>query len=225
MKTPIVLRLVLKDWYIERVGVSLLIGSVIVAGILAAIPWQDGFPIGLNLTLVVLISLNFYLPLSTVLDERHSKTLPFTMSLPISPIEYTVAKIIANLLLYLMPWTVASISFAVISKRGASPIAHLWAGYMDVFLIAFIVIFMVILGIALIFESIGWTVFLNVILGIVGVNVAFQVVPRIPTLRAFVLAVGRRGPEHIWTLVAEFATLLLLVAVTFLVQSKKQDFL
>ena len=83
---------------------------------------------------------------------------------------------------------------------------------------------MLILGIAIIFESLLWTISLNVLLGIVGVNVAFQVVPRIPTLRAFVLAVGRQGPKHIWTLAAEFALIVLIVAVTFLVQARKRDF-
>ena len=39
----------------------------------------------------------------TVVEERNEQTLPFVMSLPISPMEYTTAKILANLLIFLVP--------------------------------------------------------------------------------------------------------------------------
>ena len=42
--------------------------------------------------------------MATVVEERTDQTLPFVMSLPISAAEYTTAKILANLLIFLIPW-------------------------------------------------------------------------------------------------------------------------
>jgi ABC-2 type transport system permease protein len=225
MKAFIIYRLIMKDWYLQRVAIALLLGGMIIAGVLAALPGEVGFSVGLSLTMGVLIALTFYLPLTTVIGERTSKTLPFTMSLPISPIEYTVSKIIANLLLYLVPWIVAAVSFALILGVGSTQAAPIAAGYVDVLLVGFLVVFMFVLAFAIIFESMGWTVSLIVILMFLIGNVGTQVVPRITAARDFLVAVGQRGPEYLWTLGGEFFVIVLIMAVTFFVQSRKRDFL
>ena len=225
MKVPIVFRLVLKDWYLQRVAIALLLGGSILAGILAAIPNPVGFSIGLSLTMCVLIALTFYLPLTTVIGERTTKTLPFTMSLPVSPAEYTLSKILANLLLYLIPWGVAAGSFALILRAGSIQAAYVPAGYIDILLVGFLVAFMFVLGFAIIFESTGWTISLIVILMFLVGNVGTQIVPRLPAAHEFLTAAGQRGPEYFLTLGGELVLILLLMVLTFLVQSRKRDFL
>jgi hypothetical protein len=202
-----------------------MIGGVVVAGILTAVPEQVCSSIGYSITTCLLVALTIYLPVTIVIRERLAKTLPFTMSLPISPIEYAASKIVANLLLYLMPWTIAGVNFALIYRMGSWSVIQPLAGYMDLFLVLSLVEFMLVVGFTIVFESIGWTVFLTVLLMLVLTNTGIQVVPRIPAARHFVVAMGRPGPEHNWTLGAEFAAIVLIVAVTFLVQARKRDFL
>jgi hypothetical protein len=226
MNASIVIRLITKDWYLQRVAIALLLGGAILAGVLAALPRQVGFSVGFSLTIAVLIAVTFYLPLTTVIGERTSKTLPFTMSLPISPAEYTISKILANLLLYLVPWTVAALSFALILRGGGSAQAvPIPAGFVDVLLGGFLVVFMLVLGFAIIFESMGWTISLIVALMFLLGNVGTQIIPRIPSAGDFVVAIGHRGSEYLWTIGGEFAVIVLLMAVTFFVQSRKRDFL
>jgi hypothetical protein len=225
MKLFIVRRLIAKDWYLHRVAISLMLGGAILGGAFAVIPGQLGLSVGLSLTMCVLIALTFYLPLTTVIGERADKTLPFVMSLPVSPAEYTASKILANLLLYLIPWTVAALSFALILRDGSTTATGIPEGYVHVLLIGFFVVFMFVLGFAIIFESMGWTIALIVILMFLLGNVATQVVPRIPGARQFLLNVGLRGPEYYWTLGGELVAICVLIALTFFVQSRKRDFL
>lgn len=224
MKSFIIRKLIAKDWYLQRVAISLMLGGAILGAVFAIIPGQLGLSVGFSLTMCVLIALTFYLPLTTVIGERTDKTLPFVMSLPVTPAEYTASKILANLLLYLVPWTVAALSFALILRDGSTT-TGIPEGYVHVLLIGFFVVFMFVLGFAIIFESMGWTIALIVILMFLLGNVATQVVPRIPGARQFLLNVGLRGPEYYWTMGGELVAICALIAVTFFVQSRKRDFL
>ncbi len=225
MKSLIVRRLIAKDWYLQRVAIGLMLSGAILGGAFAVIPGQIGLSVGLSLTMCALIALTFYLPLTTVIGERTDKTLPFVMSLPVSPAEYTASKILANLVLYLIPWTVAALSFAFALRYGPAAAVGIPEGYVHVLLIGFLVVFMLILGFAIIFESMGWTIALIVILMFLLGNVATQVVPRIPAARQFLLNVGQQGPEYYWTMAVELTVIGVLVAVTFFIQSRKRDFL
>ena len=53
---------------------------------------EGSFYAGCILLFTVLISLGIHLAMLTVVEERTQQTLPFVMSLPISPRDYTVAK-------------------------------------------------------------------------------------------------------------------------------------
>ncbi len=215
----------MKDWYLQRTAIALLLTGSIISGILAAIPSSITFSIGLSLTMCVLIALTFYLPLTTVIGERTTKTLPFTMSLPISPAEYTLSKILANLLLYLIPWSVAALSFALILRSGSTQAMFVPAGFIDILLVGFLVAFMFVVGFAVIFESTGWTISLIVVLMFLVGNVGTQIVPRLQSARDFLAAAGQRGPEYFLVIGSEFGAIVLLMVVTFFVQSRKRDFL
>ena len=219
----IIQKLIGKDWYLHRVAIGLLLGGAILGGICAAIPGNTGISIGVSLSMCVLIALTFYLPLTTVIGERTDKTLPFLMSLPVTPAEYTLSKILANLLLYLVPWTVAALNFSLVFREGSA--AGVPAGYVNVLLIGFFVVFMFVLGFAIIFESMGWTIALIVILMFLLGNMATQIVPRIPGAKQFLMNVGQRGPEYYWTIAIELLLMAVLIGVTFFVQSRKRDFL
>src|ERR1700710_2365572 len=92
--------LILKDWYFLRGPIA----GYLAAGALALAPIAAGNEapvyLGTVLLLTVLIGLGIHLPMATVVQERPDHPLPFVMSLPISPRDYTTAKVLANVTLF-----------------------------------------------------------------------------------------------------------------------------
>jgi ABC-2 type transport system permease protein len=222
MSASMIRRLVWKDWFLHRRAIILMVGGAILGVALTALPAQAAASIGVSLIMCVFIALTFYLPLTTVLEERIEKTLPFVMSLPVSPSEYTAAKILANLLLFLIPWSAALLG-TILAVPSGSPI--LSSGVLPVLMVAFLGFFCFILGVALITESMGWTIVLIVSLLFAVGNVGVQLVPKIRGVDAILEGIAARGPAFAWALATEAAIILFIVVLTFLVQSRKRDFL
>lgn len=218
-------RLVLKDWYLHRPAIALMSGGAALGVVLTATHGQAVPGIGLSLVLALFIAITFYLPLSTVLGERTEKTLPFIMSLPVSPAEYTASKILANLFLYLILWiAVAAVAMLFLHDKSHG-ILGLADGQFHVLMLGFIVFFTFILGFSIITESMGWTVALIVVFMLLLGNVATQVVPLIPAARQFLADMALRGAQYYWALGAEVVAITGVFFMTFYVQSNKKDFL
>lgn len=223
MNYAMVKQLILKDWYLQRWPIlASLAGVVASLGIIAS-GGKVAFLLGLILLIMVVISIGAHMAVSTIVTERKEQTLPFVMSLPISYREYTASKIWGNLLIFLVPWlTMLLGSFGLLllspGSRGLLPYAAIMSTEM-------LMSTCLILAVALITESQGWTV-AAIMVGNVAVNGIGYVVAHIAGI-----AKGMWGSTVQWSgaasavLVAEFATVALLLGVTFFVQAKKKDFL
>jgi ABC-2 type transport system permease protein len=223
MNYAMVRRLIWKDWYLQRWAIlGSLVGVVATLGIIATGP-KVAFLIGLILLIMVIISIGAQMAVATIVTERKEQTLPFVMSLPISYREYTASKIWGNLIIFLVPWvTMVLGSFGLLllspSSRGLLP-------YTAIMSTEILLSTCLILAVALITESQGWTV-VAIMVGNLAVNGIGYVVAHIPGI-----AKEMWGSTIQWTgaasalLLAEFAIVVLLLGVTFLVQSKKKDFL
>ena len=128
------------------------------------------------------------------------------------------------LLIFLVPWTAMVLgAIAVILARGGVPDGLL--PYTVLTLTVIFVNYCIVLCAALVSESIGWTIG-----AMLACNLGFQAfiysVSRIPSIAATI-----EGPEAVWSpdalgiLSAEVATILVLVALTYWLQSRKTDFL
>jgi ABC-2 type transport system permease protein len=223
MNYAMVRRLIWKDWYLQRWAIlGSLVGVVATLGIIAT-GAKVAFLIGLILLIMVIISIGAQMAVATIVTERKEQTLPFVMSLPISYREYTASKIWGNLIIFLVPWvTMVLGSFGLLllspSSRGLLP-------YTAIMSTEILLSTCLILAVALITESQGWTV-VAIMVGNLAVNGIGYVVAHIPGI-----AKEMWGSTIQWTgaasalLLAEFAIVVLLLGVTFLVQSKKKDFL
>lgn len=223
MNYAMVKQLILKDWYLQRwLILASLAGVVASLGIIAS-GGKVAFLLGLILLIMVVISIGAHMAVSTIVTERKEQTLPFVMSLPISYREYTASKIWGNLLIFLVPWlTMLLGSFGLLllspGSRGLLPYAAIMSTEM-------LMSTCLILAVALITESQGWTV-AAIMVGNVAVNGIGYVVAHIAGI-----AKGMWGSTVQWSgaasavLLAEFATVALLLGVTFFVQAKKKDFL
>lgn len=223
MNYAMVKQLILKDWYLQRWPIlASLAGVVASLGIIAS-GGKVAFLLGLILLIMVVISIGAHMAVSTIVTERKEQTLPFVMSLPISYREYTASKIWGNLLIFLVPWlTMLLGSFGLLllspGSLGLLPYAAIMSTEM-------LMSTCLILAVALITESQGWTV-AAIMVGNVAVNGIGYLVAHIAGI-----AKGMWGSTVQWSgaasavLLAEFATVALLLGVTFFVQAKKKDFL
>ena len=224
MNTSMVKRLILKDWYFNRWTIVSYIAAGAVALVLLGIRNEGAFFAGTILLVTVLIALGIQLAMTTIINERTEQTLPFVMSLPISAKEYTTAKVLANLLIFLVPWVTLVIGcFALIAGSAALPDGLI--PFTAVMLTEIFASTCLILAVALVSESQGWTIG-AVVLGNLAFNGILYYVSHIPSI-----AGTMKGPDIVWTqatvtlLLAEIAAVLLLLGLTFWLQSRKTDFI
>ena len=223
MNYAMVKRLILKDWYLQRWTILASVAGIVATLSIIATPGKVAFLIGLILLLMVIISIGAQMAVATIVTERKEQTLAFVMSLPISYREYTACKIWGNLLIFLVPWltmVVGSCALLLLSpnSRGLLP----YAVIMSTEILASTCL---ILAVALITESQGWTV-AAIMAGNLAVNGIGYVVAHVAGI-----AKGMWGSTIQWSgaasalLLGAFTTIVLLLGVTSFVQSKKKDFL
>src|SRR6476469_7388795 len=122
MNTFMIRRLILKDWDLLRGTLLLYLAAGAVALVLVAKGSEATFYAGSILIITILFALGIHVAMVTVVVERTEHTLPFVMTLPLSLKEYTTAKIVANLLIFLIPWTAITLgTFAVLAGRPGYP--------------------------------------------------------------------------------------------------------
>jgi ABC-2 type transport system permease protein len=160
--------------------------------------------------------------MATIIEERKQQTVPFVMSLPISPREYALAKILANVLILAIPWAALTGSslavLAALSARGLIPFATLT-------LTEILASSCLLIAVALVSESLAWTVGTMVI----G-NLFFQgflyYVSHLPGIAATM-----NGRVAVWNaaagtlLLAEIGATALAIGLAYFFQARKTDFL
>ena len=180
--------------------------------------------VGSVLLLVALVVVGSMLPSSAIVNERKKQSLAFVMSLPVSVRQYTLAKLLSTVGMFLVPWlTLVGAALLLIEIRGTVP--H---GAIPVTLILLLLPFVgfcLITGSALVGESEGWsiaaTVFCNSTYGLTWYFIA-----RVPSMMA-----EARGPSTVWSsqdltlLGAETGAIVLILGLTFYLQSRKRDFI
>lgn len=221
MTSSVVAQLVRKDLRLHRLQMAL----AIAAGVLALAVVQRGGEVALVLGstwyFVAIIVLACMLPISMVVNERKKQTLAFLMSLPVSFIEYTTAKLVYTLLMFLVPWLMLLISalalFTTRNVAGAFPVLLILA-------LLPVVGFSLILGTALVGESEGWAIAATIVCNS-SYGIAWYLVSRTPSLTSH-----WTGSVAVWNttvlrvLFAEFGIIASALAVTFFLQSRKRDF-
>ena len=217
-------RLILKDWYLHR---RVILGSIAAGIVTLGITVSGGtaaFILGIIALVTVLIAVGAQLATSTTVLERKEQTLAFVMSLPISYREYTAAKILGNLLIFLVPWLALVLgSFAIVMFVPGVP--HGLLPFVAILSTEILVSTCLIVAVAVISESQGWTVG-AIMMGSLTLNGFGYYVAHITGI-----ARGMYGPTIGWSteatglLLAEFAAIVLVLSLTFAVQARKKDFL
>ena len=223
MTNSIVWQLILKDWRLNRLLLLLSIAAGLIALGLVLRGGEGPIVVGAVWFFIALILVGSMLPMSGIVNERKKQNLAFVMSLPVSSIQYTTAKLISTVGMFLAPWLTLLIAAVVLIETrgivppGAIPIAIILAGMPFVGLC-------LMTGAALVGESEGWGVAANVACNS-SYGLVWYFMTRIPGLMADV-----KSPVPVWNptvlkfLVGELGLIVLILGLTFFIQSRKRDF-
>jgi hypothetical protein len=218
----LVRHLIVKDFQLHRASI---IGSI-AAGVLCLVIFQFRGLVGLLGIIgffTALVVLGSMIPHASVVSERKGQNLAFLMSLPISSIQYTMAKILAALGMFLIPWLTLVIS-AMTLMLSRSDIPN---GVIPVVLILVIlplIGFCAQTSIALVGESEGW-----VIASTIATNVSYSFAWPLIFSNAELRA-SATSPTLLWSPIVlkilglEFVAIAGILAITFDVQARKKDF-
>ncbi len=223
MKGSIIGHLVLKDWRLNR----LLILLTLAIGLVALLVTQFGGLarlIGIVWFFVALCILGSMLPGSAILNERKKQTLAFIMSLPVTSVQYSIAKMLSIWALFLVPWLTLLISAVVLVEtrhlvpNGSIP---------TVLILAMLPLigFCLVSSTTLVGESEGWLVGVSIVCNS-SYWLGWFLLAQIPSL-----TINWKGPVAVWNateiivLCSELGAIAVTVGVTLFLQSRKRDFI
>jgi ABC-2 type transport system permease protein len=157
------------------------------------------------------------------INERKEQTLAFVMSLPVSWREYTAAKILANLIIFLIVWLpLTAGALGVLLLPGAT---HGLLPFTAIMAVEMLVTTTLIVVAGIITESQAWTT-AGIFCSSLGINVLWYVFAHLHGIAMYMWGTRVHWTSTAWIiLICELLTVTLLLGVTFYIQSRKTDFL
>ncbi|MBL8517042.1 MAG: hypothetical protein JNM76_08735 [Betaproteobacteria bacterium] len=215
--------LVIKDWQIYQKQLAAYVVGLIIGLTLVGMSKVWSFYGGGLLLLVLLICVGGFAIQSSLLNERKEQTLPFVMSMPVTPMMHYWSKLISNVTIYLAPFTlvVAGTAFVVLYTPIPDGVL-VWA----ILIYGFLAVnFFLSLCTALVVESEGWNIFAQI-----GLSTLIS---------PFMLAIGSIDAIHSQTrtnnvawgsaavaiLALEIAVIVLAIVITGAIHRRKVSFL
>lgn len=106
LNLPLVRLLVVKDWQLfqKQLAVYVLAGIVALCFLGLAESWA--FYVGSLMLLIVMVAAACFSISTSLVVERKEQTLSFVMSLPVSPLDFTISKLAGNLLTFAVPFVI-----------------------------------------------------------------------------------------------------------------------
>jgi ABC-2 type transport system permease protein len=223
MTDSIVRQLILKDWRLNRLQLLISTGAGMVALGVVLRGGEGPIVAGTVWFFIALVLVGSMLPISGIVNERKKQNLAFLMSLPVSSIQYTTAKLISTVGMFLVPWVTLLIAAVVLIETrgvvppGAIPIVLILAGMPFIGLC-------LMTGAALVGESEGWGIAANVACNS-SYGLTWYFMGRVPGLMADVKStVPVWNPTVLKFLGAELGLIVLILGLTYFIQSRKRDF-
>jgi ABC-2 type transport system permease protein len=178
---PLIRLLVRKDWQLFEKQLAAYVGAGIVALCFLGMASAWTFYVGSLLLLIVMVAAACFSISNSLLSERKEHTLPFIMSLPVSPLDFYLSKLLGNLVTFAVPFGVLSLgTLAVILYTplpdGLVVFAVLVFGHV-------LLAYSVSLAVAMTVESEGWNTFV-MIASMVLINPFIMGIGQIPAIAA-----------------------------------------
>lgn len=190
MSGSVVAHLVRKDLFLMRWPIAgTLAGG---AAALALMP-QGKFQayLGGVLLICALVILNIVVALYAVAQERREKMAVFIFSLPVSPGQYTMAKVVAAGIAFVGPWLLLTAATMALIAGTALPdgLLPFWLAVLGYQLFYFCAL----LALTLVKDTSGWNA-AGITVGNVSVNIVIPLLMAMPSIAAHI-----EGPRAVWT--------------------------
>ena len=150
-------KLVVKDWQVYQKQLAGFVAGMLLALGLIGMGTPLMASAGSLLLLVLLLVVGTYAIQSSIMAERKQQTVPFIMSLPVTPMDVYWGKLLANLVIYLVPFLLVTGGLLALILSTPRPDGIvIWLAVVALFMLA---IFCVSLCVAIAVESEGWNIF------------------------------------------------------------------
>lgn len=221
MTRSIVRHLILKDLHLMRwISLSALVGGLAAVGLMSLSP--SPMTGGGVLLVCALVVLNIFLVMHGVVQERKDQVAVFILSLPVSTLQYVVAKVVANVIAFGVPWLVLTAATLTVIDISAIPngFVPLWTAVL-VFLLFY---YCVLLGVGLMTSSGGWHA-TAIIVGNISVNFLIMSLFALPSVRMY-----GAGDTAVWTadvaaiVFAELVGAVAVLALAVFAHSRRTEF-
>ncbi|MCP8899065.1 ABC-2 transporter permease [Gilvimarinus xylanilyticus] len=157
-------RLVLKDWDLHQKPIAGYCGLGILGLAILGYPHAWAFYMGCVTLLTVMIAAGFHAISTTIIGEKKEQTTPFIMSLPVRPSEYVLAKVIANCVIFLVPWCV--VVTGVVFLTLTTPIPNGILQFLVLMCVLLIMNYAIVLTVTVVSESEGLSIFFMVLVNL-----------------------------------------------------------
>lgn len=222
LNLPVIKLLVAKDWRLFQKQLAACVLGGIVALCLIGMAKGWSFYLGSLLMIIVLICASCFSISTSLLVERKEHTLAFTMSLPVTPLDYYLAKLIGNLVTFLVPFlvmlagTILVIFFTPVPD-GVVVLSLLIFGHV-------LVAYAVSLSVATAVESEGWNIF-AMIGSMVLINPFIMLIGQLAVIKDYVNTdTIVFGPIVASILLAQVAVSVAVLVATGWVHGRKKSF-
>lgn len=216
-------KLVVKDWQVYQKQLAGFVAGMLLALGLVGMGTPLMASAGALLLLVQLLVVGTYAIQSSIMAERKLQTMPFIMSLPVTPMDVYWGKLLANLVIYLVPFLLVTgglLTLILSTPRpdGAVP----WLAVVALFMLA---VFCVSLCVAIAVESEGWSIFaILALMTLIGPFLYW--VSRLDGIVQYL-----KADDIVWSapvlgvLAAEVAVIAVAILVTSWIHARKASFL
>jgi ABC-type transport system involved in multi-copper enzyme maturation permease subunit len=222
LNVPIIKQLIGKDWQLFQGQLSAYVTGGIFSLCILGMSTQWSFYLGSLLLIVVLVAVACFSISTSLLVERKEHTLPFIMSLPVSPLDFYLAKLLANLVTFMVPFLI--IALGTLSVILFTPLPDGLVVYVLLIFGQILLGYSVSLSVAMAVESEGWNTF-AMIGSMVLINPFIMAIGQLPEI-----ADHLRTDDIVWSfpaiaiLLAQLLTSVLILGVTGRVHCRKKSF-
>lgn len=189
MTGTVVGRLVRKDLFLLRWPILGTLAAGLAALVLLPMGNLTSYFGGMSL-ICALIILNIVVVHYAVTQERRERMLLFVLSLPVTPREYTLAKVSAAGIAFGVPWlllTAATVAL-IAATRIPDGVLPFWLATLGYLLFYFCAL----LALALVKDGLGWHT-AGITVGNISVNILIPVLLNLPSIATHI-----EGPRAVW---------------------------
>jgi ABC-type transport system involved in multi-copper enzyme maturation permease subunit len=183
-----------KDWQLFQKQLAAYVTAGIFSLCLLGMSSRWSFYLGSLALIVVLVAAACFSISTSLLAERKEQTLAFVMSLPVSPLDFYLAKLLGNLVTFLLPFAV--ITLGTLAVIAFTPLPDGLFVYMLLIFGQVLLGYSISLSVAMAVESEGWNTF-AMIGSMVLINPFIMIIGHIPAI-----ADHLNGDRIVWSLPA-----------------------